>query len=162
MWSFRAQDGQDWTKIDWMVTLFPWHAASRRAALSLSLSRRRQANTSNSCQMVKNAPNLTFWCLNGREWIKESSGAKISSIRQHLVVLNWTGDYEKTGSAATLHFSKVRCEVQALTWRLGGHALPLWKVDCQCWAKLPTLHVGARLSHFALLNWRVAAEPVFS
>ena len=60
LWSFRAQDGQDWTKIDWMVTLFLRRAASRRAALSLSLSRRRQANTSNSCQMVKNAPNLTF------------------------------------------------------------------------------------------------------
>ena len=54
LWSFRAQDGPDWTKIDRMVTLFLRRAASRRAALSLSLCRRWSAPKKSVEKLNKN------------------------------------------------------------------------------------------------------------
>ena len=66
LWSFRAQDGQDWTKIDWMVTLFLRRAASRRAALSLSLCRRRRWDSAPKKSVtyeVKNPNGSFLWQL---------------------------------------------------------------------------------------------------
>ena len=89
-----------------MVTLFPRRAASRRAALSsLSLSRRRKANTSNSCQMVKNAANLTFLVSKWKrmrqgihQWKNQLNQTTLSGPKLNQKLRT------KTGSAATLQF----------------------------------------------------------
>ena len=71
LWSFRAQDGQDWTKIDWMVTLFLRRAASRRAALSLSLCRRWSA-PKKSVEKLKKSMKVQWvlhWTLLCSAWL---------------------------------------------------------------------------------------------
>ena len=63
LWSFRAQDGPDWTKIDWMVTFFLRRSASRRVALSLSLCRRRARLKKSVTYEVKNPQGAFLWKL---------------------------------------------------------------------------------------------------